>query len=172
MTRAGSRRATAFSLGLVAVTLAPAAGAFEREWHLGGGLGAALAPALPLGPALNLYAAYGLTDAFDVRLELSTSLHDRAKEVDSFYSAKGVFAYKIDVIQWIPWIGLSGGALGSGQGKWPFESVQPTAGAIAGLDYAWTRNFGVGLCLSTDYGFHEAAWYGAGFLRAEYHFGW
>jgi hypothetical protein len=154
------------------LAVAPRAAAFEREWHVGGGLGGAVAPGYSFGPALNAYGAYGISDAFDVRLELSSSILDRAATATAFYSLKAVFAYKIDVIQWIPWVGVSAGLLGSGKGKWPFESVQPSAGLIAGLDYAWTRHFGLGLCATGDYGFNEAAVYGAGFLRAEYHFGW
>ena len=176
------------------------AGAFEREWHLGGGLGLAAAPGYFLGPAGGAYVAYGLSDAFDVRAELSTSLQRRLRRdsetgtpepdgspapdcrvhpdgttppecTTAFLSFKVALAYKLDVSQWIPWIGPAVGVLASGQQKWPFDALQPTVGVLAGLDYAWTRHFGVGLCLSGDYGFDQAAVYGAGYLRAEYHWG-
>ena len=153
-------------------TLAPRAFAFEREWHLGGGLGLAAAPAYSLGPAASLYAAYGLSDAFDARLEISSSVQGRLDDASAFLSFKGVLGYKIDVGRWIPWIGPSVGGLATGQQKWPFDALQPTAGLTAGLDYAWTRHFGIALCLSGDYGFDQAALYGAGYLRAEYHWGW
>ena len=157
---------------LAVMAFAPRARAFEREWHLGGGLGAAVPPLYVIGPALNAYAAYGLTDAFDVRLELGMSGHDRSGPPAWFYGLKGAFTYKLDVIQWIPWIGVSGGVMLMAKGDWPLESRQGTAGAIAGLDYAWNRHFGLGLAVSADYLFRDAALYGTGFLRAEYHFGW
>ena len=169
--RSGARLLGALAALLVLGAASPAQ-AFEREWHLGGGLGAALPPLYVIGPALNVYGAYGLTDAFDARLELGLSVHDRSGPPAWYYSAKGAFTYKLDVIQWIPWAGVSGGVLMLAKGDWPLESVQGTVGGIAGLDYAWNRNFGLGLCFSADYLFQDAAVYGAGFLRAEYHFGW
>jgi hypothetical protein len=158
--------------GLLLVLVSPCASAFEREWHFGGGLGAAAAPGYQAGPAASLYAAYGLSDAFDARVELSSSIQGRLDHTNAFFSFKGALAYKLDVIQWIPWLGPSVGGLASGHQKWPFDAIQPTVGAVAGLDYAWTRHFGVGLCVSGDYGFDQAVVYGAGYLRAEYHFGW
>jgi len=170
--RAGWRWACALLAALALSVVSSRAGAFEREWHLGGGLGLAAAPGHDLGPAASLYAAYGLSDAFDARVELSTSIQGRLNAANAFFSFKGALAYKLDVGRWIPWIGPSVGGLATGQQKWPFDGMQPTIGAIAGLDYAWTRHFGVGLCLSGDYGFDQAAVYGAGYLRAEYKFGW
>ena len=167
-----SPRTLAFLVALAVSVLSSPALAFEREWHLGGGLGLGAAPGYSAGPALSFYGAYGLSDAFDARLELSSSIQGRANRANAFFSFKGALAYKLDVIQWIPWIGPSVGGLATGQQKWPFDGIQPTIGAIAGLDYAWTRHFGVGLCLSGDYGFDQAAVYGAGYLRAEYHWGW
>lgn len=186
---------------LASFLVAPRASAFEREWHLGGGLGLAAAPGYFLGPAGGIYGSYGVSDAFDVRAELSTSIQGRLRRdsqtgtpnpdgspapdcrtapdgttppecTTAFFSFKAALTYKLDVIRWIPWIGPSVGGLASGQQKWPFDAMQPTVGVIAGLDYAWTRHFGVGLCLSGDYGFDQAAVYGAGYLRAEYHWGW
>ena len=122
-------------------------------------------------PAASLYAAYGLSDAFDARLELSTALQNRLEVAASFFSFKGVLACKLDVGQWVPWIGPSLGGLAMGLQSWPFDGIQPTVGLIAGLDHAWTRHFGMGLCVSGDYGFEQKIVYGAGYLRAEYHFG-
>jgi hypothetical protein len=162
---------------LALVTLAPPAHAFEREWHLGGGVGGALVPDYPLGQAANVYAAYGLTDAFDARAEFWASFHERTLQDGTvskaaYSAAKLALTYKLDVIQWIPWLGVSAGVLTAGTGLSPFGSAQLGLGAIAGLDYAWTRNFGLGLCFSADYGLTDTQVYGAGFLRAEYHFGW
>jgi len=147
------------------------AAAFEREWHLGGGLGGAAANHYELGPALNAYAAYGISDVFDVRLELAAS-RNSTKPGDAFlYGAKGALAYKIDVIQWIPYVAITAGYLGATRRVSPLALGQPTAGLLAGLDYAVSRNFGLGLALSYDYAFHPGAAYANGFLRAEYRFG-
>ena len=165
---------TTFSIlaAALAVTLSAAsASAFEREWHLGGGFGAAAANGYPLGPALNLYAAYGLSDAFDVRLELAGSSHATKPDAGFLYGAKAALAYKIDVIQWIPYVAISAGYLRVTERVAPFTLGQPTLGLLAGLDYAVSRNFGLGLAASYDYAFHPGAAYANGFLRAEYKFG-
>jgi hypothetical protein len=167
-------RRTTFSLlaAAFAVTLsAPNARAFEREWHLGGGLGAAAASHYALGPAANLYAAYGLSDVFDLRLELAVSRHALTPDPAVLYGAKLALAYKLDIIQWIPYLAVSAGYLGVTQRVAPFALGQPTVGLLAGLDYAVTRNFGLGIAGSYDYAFHPGAAYANGFLRAEYRFG-
>jgi hypothetical protein len=162
------------------VLAAPDARGFEREWHLGGGLGAATANAYGFGPAVNLYAAYGLSDVFDLRLELAGSRHvvteldaanQTVQQAALLYGAKAALAYKIDVIQWIPYVAISAGYLGVTHRVAPFTLGQPTVGALAGLDYAVTRNFGLGIAVTYDYAFHQGAAYANGFLRAEYHFG-
>jgi hypothetical protein len=148
------------------------AAAFERQWHLGGGLGAASANHYRLGPAANAYAAYGISDVFDVRLELAGSQNPTKSHGDPFlYGAKVALAYKIDVIQWIPYVAIAGGYLGASRSVAPLTQGQPTAGFIAGLDYAVSRSFGLGVALSYDYAFHPGAYYMNGFLRAEYTFG-
>jgi hypothetical protein len=147
------------------------AAAFEREWHLGGGLGGAAANHYALGPALNAYAAYGISDVFDVRLELAGSRNSTQAGDAFLYGAKAALAYKVDVIQWIPYVAIAGGYLGATRRVSPLALAQPTAGLLAGLDYAVSRNFGLGLALSYDYAFHPGAAYANGFLRAEYTFG-
>ncbi|MEI9949603.1 MAG: hypothetical protein WDO74_11645 [Pseudomonadota bacterium] len=60
-----------------AACLAPRhARAFEREWHVGGGVGLTAYPHYySAGPALGLNAAYGISDVFDLKLELLGSSH-------------------------------------------------------------------------------------------------
>src|SRR5689334_12592778 len=86
---------------------APAA-AFEREWHVGGKLGGAALKGAPLGPAVNVHGAYGLSDMFDAVLEVTASRHGWSNGTDVFSAAAGL-AYKIDVLQWTPYLGLLGG---------------------------------------------------------------
>jgi hypothetical protein len=166
------RRISSLLAAAFAVTLSAAnARAFEREWHLGGGLGGAAANGYPFGPAVNLYGAYGLSDVFDLRLELAASRHGTTPDPAVLYGAKLALAYKVDVIQWIPYLAVSAGYLGVTERRAPFTLGQPTVGLLAGLDYALTRNFGLGIAGSYDYAFHPGAAYVNGFLRAEYRFG-
>ena len=146
--------------------------AFEKQWHLGGGLGGAVANGHSAGPALSLYGAYGISDVFDVRLEALGSHHDALGDASLFYAGKLALAYKVDVIEWIPYAGVGAGFLGVTSPGASFRSFQPTVGGIAGLDYAVSREFGMGLAVLADYGFRARATYGALFLRAEYRFGW
>jgi len=166
-----ARALAAFSTLLACLSWGRAASAFEREWHLGGGLGAAAANGYALGPAANLYAAYGLTDAFDLRLELAGSRSAVAGDPAYLYGGKLALVYKIDVIQWIPYLGLAGGYLRVTERVAPFTLGQPTAGLVGGLDYVVSRRFALGIAGTYDYAFHPAAGYANAFLRAEYHFG-
>lgn len=162
------------------------ASAFEREWHFGAGVGIAAANGYKAGPAANLYGAYGISDVFDLRLELLGSSHivNRYRsdypDPSTFYGGKLALAYKVDVIQWIPYLGLSVGFLGVTKSESivipprdpipPFATAQPTAGLLLGLDYAATRNLGLGGAVSYDFANTGAA-YAAALLRAEYRFG-
>ena len=158
-------------LGALLSTTGPAR-AFERQWHLGGGLGAA-APngGYSLGPALGLYAAYGISDVFDARLELQGSTHDLDGLEVSFYGARLGIAYKLDVIQWIPYAGVSAGEVAV---VWNEGNLlRPSVGALVGLDYAVSRHFGLGVLASGDYIFSDpAVTIFSGLVRAEYRFGW
>jgi hypothetical protein len=157
----------AFSLpALVAVETE--ASAFERQWHLGGGIGGVVASDYSLGPAVNAYAAYGISDVFDLRLEAVASHNDPSL----LYGAKLALAYKIDVIEWIPYAGASAGFLGVTSPQGRFEAASPTLGGLVGLDYAFSRDFGLGLAGFYDYAIIGKASVISAFLRAEYHFGY
>jgi hypothetical protein len=167
-----------------AACLAPRqARAFEREWHVGGGVGLTAYPSYySAGPALGLHAAYGLTDAFDLKLELLGSTHtyqateERPSERGASYSAVTGLSYKLDILQWIPYgaamIGFQhiAGPLPVSE---PFHRNDALLALVLGLDYAATRNFGLGVSLRTDIllstiGEGEAF---TPMLRAEYHWG-
>jgi hypothetical protein len=136
------------SIGIVAAT-SPAR-AFERQFHLGGGLGAAQpSGGYGLGPALGIHSAYGLTDAFDLRLELQGSRNNFETLPVSFYGARLGLAYKIDVMQWIPYAGVSAGGFAV---AWEGGSlVRPSGGAYFGLDYGMSPHFGLGVFVNGDY---------------------
>jgi len=169
-------------LGAAVVASAGSAKAFERQWHVGGGLGAAtFASGDPsLGPALGVFGAYGLSDMFDARLELTASRHERASGTSvDLYSASAGVAYKIDVIEWIPYVGLL-------LGYYRQAGEDPTSGdrgalgisTALGIDYALSRSVGLGLQLRYHGGLNDVPTsltdgsYYTGLLRAEYRWGW
>jgi len=172
-------------VALAALAIAPNAGAFERQWHVGGGLGVAsfVSSDLPMGPALGLHGAYGLSDMFDVRLELTGSRHEQSDGSSlDLYSATAGITYKIDVIEWIPYAGLLVGYYWLGG-----ENPPPDSGALGistalGIDYALSRSFALGLQIRyhgnlndppTSLGYDDRfGSYFTGFLRAEYRWGW
>src|SRR5262245_16360561 len=93
------------------ICLAAPARAFEREWHLGLGFGmAAPSSGYNAGPAVGIHGAYGLTDEFDARLEFIASGHgfqvNGVENNTAFMSAGALLSYKIDIISWIPHLGL------------------------------------------------------------------
>jgi hypothetical protein len=157
--------------------------AFEREWHLGGGLGLTAYPHYySTGPALGLNAAYGISDVFDLKLELLGSYHGYSAsprlptEHAEPWSAVAGLSYKLDVLQWIPYgavlVGFQSinGRLPVGE---PFRRDDVIASLVLGLDYAMTRNFGLGASIRSDMLLSSPST-GEAFtpmLRAEYHWG-
>jgi hypothetical protein len=163
-------------LAVAGSSLATDARAFERQWHLGGGLGAAsfVGSDEPIAPAASLYAAYGLSDMFDARLEFTGSRHplDDGSHVVLYSGAAGI-AYKIDVIEWVPYVGLLAGYY-----SYDFATAGIGFSTALGLDYAVSRNLGLGAQLryhwtSSDVptSLTEGEYFTA-FLRAEYRWGW
>jgi hypothetical protein len=150
--------------------------AFERQWHFGAGGGiASPGDGYAVGPAVGVHAAYGLSDVFDARLELLVSEHAVSNvelPSDRFYGGKLGVAYKLDVIQWIPYFGVSAGFLGAVEPRAPYRGTQATLGLIGGLDYAVGRSVGLGIVGTVDYVLGPTATMTAGLLRAEYRFGW
>ena len=167
--------------------------AFEREWHVGGGVGVTAYPHYyTAGPALGLNAAYGISDVFDLKFELLGSLESYTQPLTKSeiasgrkpyssehaepWSAVAGLSYKLDVLQWIPYGALLvgyqhiGGRVPLGE---PFRRDDAIAAVVLGLDYAATRNFGLGASVRSDI-LLTSAERGAAItpmLRAEYHWG-
>ncbi len=177
------KSAALLAIGVGTCLHAIPAQAFEGQWHLGAGLGmmSYSGDANYSMPELTLHGAYGVSDTFDARLELGESVPvSSGKSGRSLGYAEGVFAYKLDIIEWIPWAGLGVGAFASsgglqGAGR---DSVEPAASLWLGLDYAFSRQWGAGAFVamhswfvdSTRSGLHYAATnFG---LRVERRFGW
>src|SRR5262245_60114822 len=94
-------------LSLAACSLSRGACAFERQWRLGAGVGVANGNGWSLSPAVAAYAAYGLSDVFDARLELTArGYHVGSAQNPNALSAMAGVAYKLDVLRWVPWAGV------------------------------------------------------------------
>ncbi|MEO6600101.1 MAG: hypothetical protein ABIQ16_09535 [Polyangiaceae bacterium] len=192
--RRGLFRLALAASGALAALVAPSdARAFEREWHVGGGVGVTAYPHYySAGPALGLNAAYGVSDVFDLKFELLGSLNSYVppfskanaaparnppqSERAEPWSAVAGLSYKLDILQWIPYGALLlgyqhiGGRLPLGE---PFRRDDALAAIVLGLDYAATRNFGLGASVRSDI-LLTSSERGAAFtpmLRAEYHWG-
>jgi hypothetical protein len=175
MRRAALVLGVGLALGLSGASRA--AHAFEREWHLGAGAGVSNGRGLALSPALAAYAAYGLSDVFDARLELTARGYHIGSELNpNALSAMAGVAYKLDVLRWVPWVGVYAGYLAfldAPAAESPFKRNDLALGLGLGLDYAFTRKFGAGVTLRFDQalGQSSASTFDA-LLRAEYRWGW
>ena len=164
-------------LSLALSVMSGSAAAFEREWHLGAAAGVSDGKGLGLSPALGAYAAYGLSDTFDARLELTArGYHIGAAENPNALSAMLGVAYKLDVLRWVPWAGVYAGYLGfldQPRTDLTFKRHDAALGLGLGLDYAFTRKFGAGVTLRYDdaLGRANTSTFDA-LLRAEYRWGW
>jgi hypothetical protein len=156
--------------------------AFENQWHLGGGVGIAKHARVDgVAPLVGIHGAYGLSDMFDLRLELgATGLHADGERVTYLTQALAGVTYKLDVIQLIPYGGV---LLGASRGTRLLDDkandrFEPTVSLLFGLDYALSRATGLGLAV----GLHAMPFEGSGsatdsilttvLLRAEHRFGW
>ncbi|HET9954616.1 MAG TPA: hypothetical protein VFQ61_08930 [Polyangiaceae bacterium] len=148
--------------------------AFERQWHVGLGVGL-LQPKHADGLSLGVigHAAYGLTDEFDARFTLgATQTRGTAPESRATwfsFSTLGL-SYKLDIIEWVPYLGVRAGFF-------RFEHALPTyakqggsIGGMAGLDYSITRNTALGAEVGYDALLPQGALFTA-VVRAEYRWG-
>jgi len=160
----------------------PMASAFERQWHVGGGFGfAAFADGdTSTGPAIGIHGAYGLSDVFDLKVDLLGSRHTLENDQLRLLSTTAGIAYKMDVIRWVPYFGAQVGyyRLDGNQRPEGLPVNELGMSFDLGLDYAVRRNFGLGLQLRY-HGFladplsslGDAPLF-TGLLRAEYRWGW
>lgn len=170
-------------VALAVVATAQQARAYEEQWHFGGGVGAASFARTDTGlaPVLGAHVSYDISDTFDARLELLAAQHEFVEgESTRFYSAGAGLVYKIDVLEWVPYIGILGGLYAFDGRTWPAPLKQRELGISIplGLDYTFSRTFGVGAqiryhgFLSDPMSSLGDAPYFSALLRAEYRAGW
>ncbi len=150
------------------------ASAFEQQWHLGigGGISAPSAE-YRVAPTVALYGAYGVSDVFDVRLTASGSLlhssSDGGGRTSLSLGTLGL-AYKLDVIEWVPYFGVRAGYYEFGSAVGEYSKRGATLGGMCGLDYSFTRSAAIGVEVSDDFLLPHGEVFGA-LLHAEYRWG-
>jgi hypothetical protein len=155
-----SRATLALIAGAASLFAARPAHAIERQHHLG------LAPALgvlsidgkstaSVGAGGGLHYAYGLTDQWNLTIEGSSVLVAADQQLDFDYSPRNRparvdhgsvgAAYVIDILRWVPYIGVAGGLYHLVGGTMPDSLFLPGVAVGLGLDYQLNRQFAVGL---------------------------
>lgn len=166
------------AVALLSLCGAPrAARAFERQWHVGAAAGVSNGSGLSLAPALGVYAAYGLSDVFDARLELTArGYHLSSGQNPNALSAMLGLAYKLDVLSWVPWASVNAGYLGfdaAPRSDLTFKQHDVALGLGLGLDYSWSRSLGLGVTLRFDEALsRDRTTIFDALARAEYRWGW
>jgi hypothetical protein len=156
--------------------------AFERQWHVGGAVGAGFFsdPETKAGPLVGLYGAYGLSDMFDAKLELNGATHGHTDGRVNLVSVSAGLAYKVDIIEWIPYFGAQVGYYYLSGDVLPGELGNHEVGLSLelGLDYALSRATAAGVGLRYHGFLHDPmssladAPYWGGLLRLEHRWGW
>lgn len=150
--------ALALSLGTTAA-VTPAF-AIERQHHFG------LAPALAIlsvkdkstmsvGAGGAIHYAYGLTDQWNLAIEASSAVVAANQTKDSETSPRNRPAgvdhasigagYVIDILRWVPYIGVQGGLYRLSGGTMPDPLFLPGVSVNAGVDYQFSRSIAVGV---------------------------
>lgn len=145
---ARARVAVALTIASSALLWCADGAALEREWHVGASFGFAdfvdveeQSTALVLGG----YGAYGLSDMFDVNLELMASGHELVPgETTRVYSAAAGMTYKVDVIEWVPYIGALLGWYAFDGAAPEGETSKAGFSLTAGINYYFDRHWGAG----------------------------
>jgi hypothetical protein len=184
------RRPVAVLAGIAALACAPGAGAVEREHHVGVDAGYSMLvigdKSTPdVGAGVGVHWTYGLSDAFNLIADASWSLVAIGeKAVDqntprtrpaSVTTANAGVAYVLDVLQWVPWVGVLAGGYAFTGGTIHGTTVLPGGAIALGLDYRLSRSWVVGASgRQHAFPFDSSKYpsFTQVFARVEYTWGW
>jgi hypothetical protein len=170
------------------LALPSSAQAYERQWHAGGGLGYAFFAEggnTLHGLGVGAHLTYGLSDAFNLLVQVDGSNHFGPAPFAPRVLASGSVGvgYVIDVLQWVPYVGVMAGGYGvfapgacGAAGEPACVGARLGLSVPFGLDYQLSRSFALGV--AGRYGillFGEAGGVGQTltmYLRAEYLWGY
>ena len=167
-------RALALAAGLACGAVASPALAFERQWHAGLDAGGAALDAgdRSLGFGGGAHLGYGLDDAWNAMLEVDVTRHP-SQSMTIASGAVGV-AYTLDVLRWVPYLGVLGGGYWLGDGA--TSRTAPGVQLALGVDYQCTRHFALGAQLRLHQVFAAeplgTTSYATTFARAEWTWGY
>jgi hypothetical protein len=137
------------------------------------------------GGGFGAHYTYGLTDAFNLTLELQHNIVALNQQLDhptsprdrpAYVSNAGIGAqYTLDITRWVPYGGLLVGPYALGGGT--IESLKFDFGAQleVGLDYQLSRKFAVGIAYHEHFILTAMSSYELffnAFARVEYIWGW
>jgi hypothetical protein len=133
--------------------------AYEHQWQAGlsagythfiNGGGTAITHASYPGFGTSLSLTYGINDSFNIIGHVDMSAHPGAEPVLIGGGGVGV-AYVLDVLRWVPWIGVTVGgyAVSAGAPCIATTDAPCTTGRLGfslpfGLDYQVNRKFSIG----------------------------
>jgi len=165
------------------------AAAIERQHHLG------LDPSLAMlkvgdkssvsaGVGIGAHYTYGINDQFNFMAEINgavvaanqqqdTPETPRTRPAEVGYASAGV-GYVIDILRWVPYIGLLAGGYRLSGGTLEKALLLPGLELAVGLDYQLSRHWAVGLAGRQHLMFTEASTYPSYttvLLRLEYMWG-
>jgi hypothetical protein len=146
--------ATAFWLLALASS---SASAYGNEWHAGAKGGLAMQQDRDLGWGVGVHGAYGLSDMFDAELELFLTENKATEEQTArVFAATAGIAYKVDILRWIPYVGVLGGYYDFGGVPGPHGETKAVGAALqVGLDFLMTRDVALSFDFRSHFSFKE-----------------
>ncbi|HEY3592602.1 MAG TPA: outer membrane beta-barrel protein, partial [Polyangiaceae bacterium] len=129
---------------VVALAVPRAASAFERQWHLGVDAGYAqlFGQGGSAGFGGGAHLAYGISDMFNVLVEVDASDHPAAGSM--VWSGGAGAVYTFDVARAVPYAGAVAGIYAA---RGDFEKTAGVLQFVLGLDYEIERNWAIGIQL-------------------------
>jgi hypothetical protein len=179
-----SVRAGRVIVGAVAASLAISgqARAVERESQIGVDLGVPMlivqgaSSATLTGASFGLHYTYGLTDAFNLLADGTSSVMPfGGSGLATVSNVEVGAAYVLDVLQWVPWVGLEAGGYALTGSSVGGTQILPGAALSLGLDYRFNRSWAAGVVLRQHLLFTDSSTlpsYTQALLRVEYVWGW